>query len=145
MLIFFLIGLKSKLCEKINGLFFARQIPSTTYKCKQFYFIFLCSSKHCICFVNTHNIQMFLYLILLNLLLVLPSRWYHKFLLVAHKVLCNTYKALNLKAYNKVRRATNIISHSSSESTFQLPFLDLQPFPLIFPLIKCFFWNCTQG
>ena len=28
-----------------------------------------------------------------------------------------TYKALNLKAYNKIRRATGVISHSSSTVT----------------------------
>ena len=35
-----------QLCEKFNGLFFARQISSGKYKCKQFYqFIFACRGK----------------------------------------------------------------------------------------------------
>ena len=58
---------------------------------------------------------MFLYLVLSNLPLVLPSLWCHKFLPHVHKVLWYIYLTLNLKAYNKLRRATDIICHSLSK------------------------------
>ena len=68
---------------------------------------------------------MFLYLVFPSFLLVFPSYWCHKFLHHEHKGLCNINiyickKTLTLKAYNKIRRATDIISHSLSErrSTF---------------------------
>ena len=49
---------------------------------------------------------------------MLPSGCCYKCLPHAHEVLCNIYiykKTFTLKAYNKIRKATDIISHSSSE------------------------------
>ena len=91
------------------------------YKCKQFYqFIFACRSKPWSCFVNKNYIHTFLYLVLSNLLLVLTSLWCHKFFPHAHTVLWYIYiyicnSILTLKAYIKMRRAADIINHSSSE------------------------------